>query len=71
MDVGDPRSWWHDALEQLVAIPLPLRRNMWREFTLCRSDRILIAQAAAEGLALVTSDDHIHLYGSAQLKVVS
>ena len=25
LDVGDPRVWWQDALDQLVATPLPLR----------------------------------------------
>jgi PIN domain nuclease of toxin-antitoxin system len=76
LDVGDLRAWWHDALEQLVATPLPLRlEHVARVYTLPPIhkdpfDRILIAQAAAEGLALVTSDDHILLYGSAQLKVV-
>src|SRR5580658_8405782 len=57
------RSRW-PALEQLVATPLPLRReHVARVYTLPPIhkdpfDRILIAQAAAEGLALVTSDDH-------------
>ena len=25
LDVGDPRSWWFDALDQLAATPLLLR----------------------------------------------
>jgi PIN domain nuclease of toxin-antitoxin system len=25
LDVGDPREWWRDALEELAAVPLPLR----------------------------------------------
>ena len=76
LDVGDPRSWWHDALEQLAATPLALRpEHVAGIYTLLPIhkdpfDRILIAQAAAEGLALVASDDHMLLYGSAQLKVV-
>ena len=76
LDVGDPRAWWHDALEQLVATPLPLRpEHVAGIYTLPPIhkdpfDRIFIAQAAAEGLALVTGNDHMLLYGSAQLKVV-
>ena len=25
LQVGDPRTWWQDALEQLAAVALPLR----------------------------------------------
>jgi PIN domain nuclease of toxin-antitoxin system len=34
-------------------------------------DRILIAQAMAEGLALVTIDSEMPLYASARLRVIS
>jgi PIN domain nuclease of toxin-antitoxin system len=36
LKVGDPRTWWPDALDQLGATPLALRRSTWRRFTLCR-----------------------------------
>jgi PIN domain nuclease of toxin-antitoxin system len=76
LDVGDPRAWWRNALEQLAATPLMLRpEHIAQVYTLPPIhndpfDRILIAQAAAEGLALVTSDDQILRYASAYLKVV-
>jgi PIN domain nuclease of toxin-antitoxin system len=76
LDVGDPRAWWFDALEQLAASPLvlhpqhvagvhglpPIHKDPF--------DRMLIAQAAAEGLALVTTDGEIARYASKGLRVV-
>jgi PIN domain nuclease of toxin-antitoxin system len=63
--VGDPRIWWAEALEQLVAAPLPLNpRHIAALHGLppIRKDpfcRMLIAQASAEGRALVTMDGEI------------
>jgi PIN domain nuclease of toxin-antitoxin system len=77
LDVGDPRAWWRDALEQLVATPLPLRpehvAGLYALPPIHKDpfDRILIAQAATEGLTLVTRDDQILRYASPHLKVVS
>ena len=76
LDVGDPRAWWADALEQLAAIPLALHPEHVAEvYTLPRLhkdpfDRVLIAQAIAEELALVTIDSEIPRYASTRLKVV-
>ena len=76
LDVGDPRSWWFDALEQLVATPLPLRpQHIAGVYSLPPIhkdpfDRMLIAQAASEGLTLVTMDGEITRYASKALRVV-
>jgi PIN domain nuclease of toxin-antitoxin system len=76
LDVGDPRAWWTDALEQLVATPLLLRPQ--HIAGVCglppiHKDpfaRLLIAQAALEGLVLVTMDGEIAQYASENLRVV-
>jgi PIN domain nuclease of toxin-antitoxin system len=76
VDVGDPRAWWFDALEQLAATPLPLRpQHIAAVFALPPIhkdpfDRMLIAQATAEGLALVSSDGKIARYASSGLCVI-
>ena len=76
LDVGDPRAWWSEALDQLAATPLLLRpQHVARVFELPPThkdpfDRMLIAQAVAEGLALVTSDSEIARYASKSLCVV-
>ena len=76
LDVGDPRLWWRDALEELAASPLSLRPEhvsavhdlpgIHRD----PFDRMLIAQAIAEDLRLVTINRRIPLYGSAGLRVL-
>lgn len=76
VNVGDPRTWWTDALEQLVATPLPLRPQ--HIAALCGLppihkdpfDRMLIAQAALEGFALVSMDGKIARYASNDFRVV-
>ena len=74
--VGDPHSWWQDALEQLGGTPLALRPDHVAEiYTLPPIhmdpfDRILIAQAAVEDLDLVTLDAQIPLYASTRFRVV-
>jgi PIN domain nuclease of toxin-antitoxin system len=76
LDVGDPRTWWFEALEQLAAAPLILRpQHIAGVFGLPPIhkdpfDRILIAQATAEGLALVSPDIEIARYASKGLRVV-
>ncbi|MGD0904804.1 MAG: type II toxin-antitoxin system VapC family toxin [Terracidiphilus sp.] len=76
LDVGDPRAWWFDALEQLAATPLALRpQHVAGVYGLPPIhkdpfDRMLIAQAAGEGLALVTTDGEIARYASKGLRVV-
>jgi PIN domain nuclease of toxin-antitoxin system len=68
LDVGDPRVWWADALDQLAARPLPLRpehaAGLYELPPIHKHpfDRMLIAQAIAEDLELVTTDRDIPMY---------
>jgi PIN domain nuclease of toxin-antitoxin system len=77
LKVGDPRTWWLDALEQLAATPLALRsKHVAGVYTLPPHhkdpfDRVLISQAIAEDLALVTTDSEIPRSASARFRVVS
>jgi PIN domain nuclease of toxin-antitoxin system len=77
LDVGNARSWWLDALDQLAATPLPLRPEHITGVLALPSlpqdpfDRILIAQAIAEDLTLVTTDRHIPRYASTHRRVLS
>ena len=74
LDVGEPRVWWADALRQLAATPLPLRPGHVDHLVELAAvhadpfDRILMAQALAEGLDLVRSDGV--LGGYAGLRVI-
>ena len=76
LNVGDPRTWWQEALEQLAATPLPLRpQHVAGVYGLPPIhkdpfDRILIAQASVEGLTLVSMDAQIAKYASASLQVI-
>jgi PIN domain nuclease of toxin-antitoxin system len=76
LDVGDPRDWWRDALEELAAAPLLLRPDHVAALHTLPShhkdpyDRILIAQAAVEELSFVTSDKEVLKYASEQLKII-
>jgi len=74
--IGDPLIWWRDVLEELAAVPLlllpkhiaavhglpPIHKDPF--------DRILIVQAIAENLTLVTTDVRIPLYASSALQVI-
>lgn len=77
LDVGDPRTWWAEALDQLAARPLTLRPEHLAEVYALPPlhkdpfDRVLIAQAIAEELALVTIDTEITRYASTRLTVIS
>jgi PIN domain nuclease of toxin-antitoxin system len=77
LKVGDPRTWWRDALDQLAATPLALRPEHIAEVYALPPlhkdpfDRILIAQAMAEELELMTTDGEIPRYASTRLRVVS
>lgn len=77
LDVGDPRLWWQQALEQLLATPVPLRPEhvaALNDLPPIHQDpfgRILIAQAIAETLDLVTSDSDIARYSAPGLRLVS
>lgn len=76
LKVGDPRTWWFDALEQLAATPLPLRpehvAGVYDLPAIHRDpfDRVLIAQATVEELSLVTTDGEIPKYASERLRVI-
>ena len=76
LDVGDPRTWWSEALEQLAATPLPLRPQHIAGVCALPAihkdpfDRMLIAQATAEKLTLVSMDGKVARYASKTLRVV-
>lgn len=76
LKVGDPRAWWWDALDQLAATPLALRpehiAGIYDLPPIHRDpfDRVLIAQATIEELALVTTDGEIPRYTSERLRVI-
>jgi PIN domain nuclease of toxin-antitoxin system len=76
LEVGDPRLWWHEALEQLSARVLALRpEHIGAIHNLPQIhkdpfDRMLIAQATIEGLALVSSERNIARYSSKSLRVI-
>ena len=76
LEVGDLRTWWPDALAQLAATPLLLRPEHIAGVLSLPShhkdpfDRMLIAQAVSEELALVTSDRDMARYASKELKIV-
>jgi PIN domain nuclease of toxin-antitoxin system len=77
LNVGDPRVWWPDALDQLAATPLPLRPEHIagiHELLPIHADpfdRVLISQATIEGLAFVTTDSTVQLYASAGFRVIA
>jgi PIN domain nuclease of toxin-antitoxin system len=77
LDIPDARQWWAAALERLPAsalairprhvaalLPLPpLHRDPF--------DRMLLAQAAAEDLTLLSSDRAMQRYASAGCRVIA
>ena len=77
LDVGDPRTWWLDAIDQLAATPLVLRPEHVSEVSALPPlhkdpfDRVLIAQAMVEDLTLLTKDGEIPRYASDRFRVVS
>jgi PIN domain nuclease of toxin-antitoxin system len=76
LELDDPRTWWLDALDELVASPLTLGPHHVTEIYALPPlhkdpfDRMLIAQASAEGFTLVTSDAEIARYASKSVRVV-
>jgi PIN domain nuclease of toxin-antitoxin system len=76
LDVGDPRIWWQEAVEQLAATVLPLRpEHVTAVYGLPPIhqdpfDRVMIAQAIREGLTLVSGDDKVARYASKRLKII-
>lgn len=77
LDVGDPRRWWQDTVDQLAATVLPLKPDhvgMIQELLPLHKDpfdRVLIAQAVVEGLEMVTLDSEIQRYASPIFRVIS
>ena len=77
LDVGEPRTWWLDALDQLAATPLVLRPEHVSEVSTLPPihkdpfDRVLVAQATLEDLTLLTTDGEILRYGSDNFRVLS
>ncbi len=76
LDVGDPRLWWTNALDQLAARPLPLRprhaAGLYELPPIHKDpfDRMLTAQAMTEDLTLVTTDRQIAEYANHRLRVI-
>ena len=76
LDVGEPRGWWLEAVQELAATVVLLRPDhvatVYGLPTIHKDpfDRMLIAQATVEGLALVSMDAEIARYGSEHLRVV-
>jgi PIN domain nuclease of toxin-antitoxin system len=77
LNVGDPRAWWPDALNHLLATPLVLRPDHIAEIYKLHPihqdpfDRVLIAQATIEDLALATTDSRIPKYAAGRFRVVT
>jgi PIN domain nuclease of toxin-antitoxin system len=75
LEVDDLRTWWPDALEQLAATPLVLRPEHVTELQMLPPihkdpfDRMLIAQAAIEGLTLLTTDRELKRYASDRVRI--
>jgi len=76
LDVGEPRTWWQDALEQLAATPLVLQPEHVSEVSALPPihkdpfDRMLIAQAIVDDLTLLTRDEQMTRYASRRFRVV-
>jgi PIN domain nuclease of toxin-antitoxin system len=70
LDVADPVSWWSRAAAALGGEILSIRAAHVSALAALPAihkdpfDRMLIAQAAAEGLALVSSDELIGKYAA-------
>ena len=77
LDVGDPRLWWREAGENLAARILPVRPEhvaaLYELPPIHKDpfDRMLIAQAMAADLTLVTTDREIPKYAGDRLRVLT
>jgi PIN domain nuclease of toxin-antitoxin system len=77
LHVGDPRIWWERALKELSAVELSIERNHVERVSHLPPihqdpfDRILIAQATAENLALLTTDSEVASYASQGYRVIA
>jgi PIN domain nuclease of toxin-antitoxin system len=74
--VGHVRSWWLDALDVLAATVLPVEPKhveCVQDLPAIHKDpfdRMLIAQASAEGCVLVTTDRDILKYKTKAIRVI-
>jgi PIN domain nuclease of toxin-antitoxin system len=77
LEVGDPRQWWAEALAVFSARALPVRPEhaavLYDLAPIHKDpfDRMLIAQAIADELVLVTIDREIPKYANDRLRVIS
>ena len=68
LTIADLATWWRRATELMAVRTLPIRATHVTALTALPMlhkdpfDRILIAQAVAEGLDFVTNDEHIGAY---------
>jgi PIN domain nuclease of toxin-antitoxin system len=76
LNVGDPRAWWRETVNELALEVLPLRSEHVAEvFNLSPVhsdpfDRALVAQAIVEDLTLVTLDETLTAYASQRLRIL-
>lgn len=75
--VGHPRAWWLDALDMLAATSLtvgPKHVDLLHDLPAIHKDpfdRMLIAQASADGCTLVTTDREILKYKTKHIRMIS
>jgi PIN domain nuclease of toxin-antitoxin system len=68
LSIADPATWWRRATELMAVRTLPIRASHVTALAVLPMvhkdpfDRMLIAQAIAEGLGFVTNDEHIRSY---------
>jgi PIN domain nuclease of toxin-antitoxin system len=77
LDISDPRRWWASSLEHLPASALAMRPRHVEALIPLPSlhrdpfDRMLLAQAVAEDLTLLSSDRVMQAYTSAGCRVIA
>jgi PIN domain nuclease of toxin-antitoxin system len=77
LDVGDPRTWWRSALDDLAATSMAFAPEHVAEICNLPAihtdpfDRALIAQAVAADLTLATTDPYMRRYASGRLRVLA
>lgn len=77
LDIGDPRIWWAEALDNFAATPLALKPAHISEIYKLEPihqdpfDRALIAQAIVEELTLLTTDSEIAKYKAPRFRVIA
>jgi PIN domain nuclease of toxin-antitoxin system len=76
LKVGDPQTWWRDAVDQLAGTPLPLHPEHVAAIVRLPPihqdpfDRAIIAQAGVEDLTLLTGDREMPRYAPAHVRVL-